>query len=121
MVGRQNNPLFRHNKLKMAVFGANVSHGCSMTFVDGTIKVDWSESVRIAQAAERAGFDAIIPVARWRGLGGEINFNHRCFETYTWAAGLASGRPISRSLWRISIICRRIANREGLDGGERRI
>jgi len=90
MVGRQNNPLFRHNKLKMAVFGANVSHGCSMTFVDGTIKVDWSESVRIAQAAERAGFDAIIPVARWRGLGGEINFNHRCFETYTWAAGLAA-------------------------------
>jgi alkanesulfonate monooxygenase SsuD/methylene tetrahydromethanopterin reductase-like flavin-dependent oxidoreductase (luciferase family) len=61
-----------------------------MTFVDGTIKVDWSESVRIAQAAERAGFDAIIPVARWKGLGGEINFNHRCFETYTWAAGLAA-------------------------------
>jgi hypothetical protein len=68
-----------------------------MTFVDGTIKVDWSESVRIAQAAERAGFDAIIPVARWRGLGGEINFNHRCFETYTWAAGLAAVRARSAS------------------------
>jgi dimethylsulfone monooxygenase len=86
----QSNPLFRGNKLKIAVFGANVSHGCCMTFVDGTIKVDWNESVRIAQAAEQAGFDAIIPVARWKGLGGDINFNHRCFETYTWAAGLAA-------------------------------
>jgi FMNH2-dependent dimethyl sulfone monooxygenase len=90
MVGRPNNLLFADNKLRLAVFGANVSHGCSMTFVDGTIKVEWSESIRIAQAAERAGFDAIIPVARWKGLGGEINFNHRCFETYTWAAGLAA-------------------------------
>ena len=90
VVYRREHPLFRHNKLKIAVFGANVSHGCSMTFVDGTIKVDWSESVRIARAAEQAGFDAVIPVARWKGLGGEINFNHRCFETYTWAAGLAA-------------------------------
>ncbi len=83
-------PFFNQNKLKLAVFGANVSHGCSMTLVDGTIKVDWGESVRIARAAEQAGFDAMIPVARWKGLGGEINFNHRCFETYTWAAGLAA-------------------------------
>ena len=90
MAARRNNPLFSENKLKIAVFGTNVSHGCSMTFADGTVKVDWSESVRIAQAAERAGFDAIIPVARWKGLGGDINFNHRCFETYTWAAGLAA-------------------------------
>jgi hypothetical protein len=67
MVGRPNNLLFADNKLKLAVFGANVSHGCPMTFVDGTIKVEWSESLRIAQATERAGFDAIIPVARWKG------------------------------------------------------
>ena len=25
----------------------------------------------------------MIPVARWKGLGGHIDFNHRCFETYT--------------------------------------
>jgi len=87
---RRSHPFFNQNKLKLAVFGANVSHGCSMTFVDGTIKVDWGESVRIARAAEQAGFDAMIPVARWKGLGGDINFNHRCFETYTWAAGLAA-------------------------------
>ena len=90
LINRHSHAFFNQNKLKLAVFGANVSSGCSMTFVDGTIKVDWSESVRIAQAAEQAGFDAMIPVARWKGLGGDINFNHRCFETYTWAAGLAA-------------------------------
>ena len=89
LLDRSNHPFFKRNRLKLAVFGANVSNGCSMTFVDGTLRVDWDESVRIAQAAEQAQFDAIIPVARWRGLGGDINFNHRCFETYTWAAGLA--------------------------------
>lgn len=90
VIDRSGHPFFNRNKLKLAVFGTNVSHGCSMTFVDGTIRVNWSESVRIAQAAEQAGFDAMIPVARWKGLGGDINFNHRCFETYTWAAGLAA-------------------------------
>lgn len=90
MADRREHRFFSQHKLKLAVFGTNVSNGCSMTFVDGTIKVDWNESLRIAQAAEQAGFDAIIPVARWKGLGGKINFNHRCFETYTWAAGLAA-------------------------------
>ena len=78
------------NKLKLAVFGANVSGGCAMTSAEGTIKVEWAESLRIAQAAEWAGIEAMIPVARWRGFGGDTNFNHRCFETYTWAAGLAA-------------------------------
>src|SRR5262249_2527496 len=82
--------LLSANKLKLAVFGTNVSGGCSMTSAEGTIKVEWAESKRIAQAAERAGIEAIIPVARWRGFGGDTNFNHRCFETYTWAAGLAA-------------------------------
>jgi len=83
-------PLLSNNKLQLAVFGANVSGGCAMTSVEGVIRVEWSESARIAQAAERAGIEAIIPVARWQGFGGEMNFNHRSFETYTWAAGLAA-------------------------------
>lgn len=87
---RSQSLLLSGNKLKLAVFGANVSGGCAMTSAEGTIKVDWDESKRIARAAERAGIEAMIPVARWRGFGGDTNFNHRCFETYTWAAGLAA-------------------------------
>jgi alkanesulfonate monooxygenase SsuD/methylene tetrahydromethanopterin reductase-like flavin-dependent oxidoreductase (luciferase family) len=78
------------NRLKMAAFGFNVSGGCSMTSAEGTVAVDWPESLRIAQLAEQAGLDAVIPVARWKGYGGDTNFNDRCFETLTWAAGLAA-------------------------------
>ena len=77
------------NALKLGVFGVNVSHGCAVTDAEGTIEVDWSESLALARAADRAGIEAMVPVARWKGFGGATNFNHRCFETYTWAAGLA--------------------------------
>jgi dimethylsulfone monooxygenase len=46
--------------------------------------------VDIAVMADRAGIEALVPVARWKGFGGKTNFNGTCFETYTWAAGLAA-------------------------------
>jgi alkanesulfonate monooxygenase SsuD/methylene tetrahydromethanopterin reductase-like flavin-dependent oxidoreductase (luciferase family) len=61
-----------------------------MTDRPETLKVEWTESVQIAQAADAAGIEALIPVARWRGMGGNVNFNHRNFETFTWAAGLSA-------------------------------
>src|SRR5579863_3825101 len=88
---RARNPVIASpNRLKLAVFGLNVSSGCAMTSAAGTLRIEWCESIRLAQAAEAAGFEAIIPVARWRGFGGATNFNHRSFETMTWAAGLAA-------------------------------
>lgn len=77
------------NPFKLAVFGCNVSHGCTISTAAGGIAVDWSESVRLAQFADELGVEAFIPVCRWKGFGGPSSFNHRSFETYTWAAGLA--------------------------------
>src|SRR5260370_9071555 len=77
-------------RLKLGVFGLNVSSGCAMTSAADTLKIEWDESVRIARAAEAAGIEALVPGARWRGFGGATNFNHRSFETLTWAAGLAA-------------------------------
>lgn len=88
---RTTNPLLSSpNRLKLGVFGVNVSGGCSMTDMPETLRADWDESVAIALAAERAGIEAIIPVARWKGMGGAVNFNHRSFDPFTWAAGLAA-------------------------------
>jgi FMNH2-dependent dimethyl sulfone monooxygenase len=85
------NPLLSSaNPFKLAIFGLNVSGGCSMTDVPGTLGITWPESVRIAQKADSLGFEAVIPVARWKGMGGKVNFNHRNFETFTWAAGLSA-------------------------------
>lgn len=90
-VDKQDVPLLNdENRFKLAVFGVNVERGCSMTSAEGTIEVDWAESQRIAQLADDAGLDAMVPVARWRGFGGDTNFNDRSFETFTWAAGLGA-------------------------------
>ena len=87
---RQNPVLASPNRLKLGVFGVNVSCGCSMTDMPESLKVEWDESVAIAKAADAAGIEAIIPVARWKGMGGNVDFNNRNFETFTWAAGLAA-------------------------------
>ncbi|MFL5846404.1 MAG: LLM class flavin-dependent oxidoreductase [Solirubrobacteraceae bacterium] len=78
------------NAFKLAAFGFNISGGLTMTSAPGTPEVAWDESRRIALAAERAGFDAVIPVDRWRGFGGDTDFNSRSFETLTWAAALSA-------------------------------
>ncbi len=52
------------HRLSLAIFGINVSGGCSMTSAPGTLAINWPETRQIALAAEAAGFDALIPVAR---------------------------------------------------------
>ena len=79
------------NRFKLGVFGLNVSGGFSCTAAKGRLKGgDWSEVKRLALQAEAAGFDALIPIARWKGFGGATDWNDLCFETFTWAAGLAA-------------------------------
>ncbi len=77
------------NKFQLAVFGCNVSHGCTISTAAHGIEVSWDESLRLARKADQLGLEAFIPVCRWKGFGGPSEFNHRAFETFTWAAGLA--------------------------------
>jgi len=77
-------------RMKMAVFGANLSGGTTLTAAEGTIKVTWPETVEIAQTADRLGLDAMISVSRWKGFGGDLNQNDRSFETLSWAAGIGA-------------------------------
>ena len=83
-------PLFGSNRIKLAVFGFNLSSAIGVTAAKDRHEIDWRQNVRLVQAAERAGFDAVAPIARWRGFEGATNPWGRSFETYTWAAGLAS-------------------------------
>ena len=78
------------NRFKLATFGFNSQGGSTITSAAGTVDTDWDQQVRIARASEAAGIEAIIPGARWKGYGGETDFQGRSFETLTWAAGLAA-------------------------------
>src|SRR5579875_3455826 len=86
---RESNPLWNGNKMKLGVFGANVSNGCAITMAEGHLETSWPNTRAIAKLADQAGFEALVPVARRKGYGGTTNFNVTCFETYTWAAGLS--------------------------------
>lgn len=79
------------NRLKLAVFSPNMAGGTNLTSASGPPVVTWAEQMRIAAAAERAGFEAIIPVARWRSPSPSSSPNvHRSFESFTWAAGISA-------------------------------
>jgi dimethylsulfone monooxygenase len=84
------NSLFNTNRLKLGVFGTNCSYGCTATLAEGTLETTWPNTLEIALAADEAGMEALVPIARWKGFGGPTDFNGAAFETYTWAAGLAA-------------------------------
>lgn len=85
----ETNPLFGDQKMKLGLFGINCSYGLIMSHAPSSYRVTWEHTKEIAQRADRLGFDVLVPVARWKGFGGSTNFNGNCFETYTWAAGIA--------------------------------
>jgi len=92
---RKTNPLFNDRKLKLGTFCTNLDYGCAMSTIDGTLRISWPNTLKLARIADEMEFEAIVPVARWRGFGGKINFNGAGFETYSWAAGLAAATRYS--------------------------
>src|SRR5262245_52075095 len=87
---RRTLPIFDDTqKLKLGLFSFNVSGGMMATTAPTSYEVSWAHTKAIALQAERMGFEALVPVGRWRGFEGKTNFAGESFETYTWAAGLA--------------------------------
>jgi alkanesulfonate monooxygenase SsuD/methylene tetrahydromethanopterin reductase-like flavin-dependent oxidoreductase (luciferase family) len=78
------------NALKLGLFGFNCSNGLSLTLADTTYEATWDHTLAIARRADEMGLEVLIPIARWRGLGGQSDAFGTSFETMTWAAGLAA-------------------------------
>ena len=76
--------------MKLGVMAFNCSSGSTVTNDQRAWPMQWSDNVRLAQMADAAGFETLLPVGRWKGYGGESNFNNRTFESFTWAAGMAA-------------------------------
>ena len=82
-------PMNGSNKLKLGLFSLNADGGLTLTKVPERWPADWSGIVEAAQLADRAGLEFILPIARWKGFGGEMNSRELSYETLTFAAALA--------------------------------
>ena len=80
--------MYNGNALKIGLFGANCSSGRCATTVPERWSASWPECLALAKLADAAGLDFMLPIARWKGYGGETDFHGRSLETITWAVGL---------------------------------
>ena len=76
------------NRLKLGLFGANCSAGRAVTTVPERWSGSWPDCVRLAQMADRAGIEFMLPIGRWKGYGGDTDYQGASWETVSWACGL---------------------------------
>ena len=87
--------MYNANALKIGLFGANCSSGRAVTKVPERWSGSWQDNLRLARMADAAGIDFLLPIGRWKGYGGDTDYQGATFETVTWACGLlASTRRI---------------------------
>jgi alkanesulfonate monooxygenase SsuD/methylene tetrahydromethanopterin reductase-like flavin-dependent oxidoreductase (luciferase family) len=88
--------MYNANRLKIGLFGANCSSGRAVTMVPERWSGSWPDNLRLAQMADEAGLDFLLPIARWKGYGGDTDYQGATLETLTWASGLlASTRRVT--------------------------
>ncbi|MFO1148723.1 MAG: LLM class flavin-dependent oxidoreductase [Alsobacter sp.] len=68
----------------------NADGGLAITDVPERWRASWQDNLAAARIADEAGLDFLLPIARWKGFGGRNRVREWSFETFTWAAGLAS-------------------------------
>src|SRR5436190_9159942 len=88
------NDVLRAPHLKLGLFGSNVSSGRSYNTAPERWDASWQNNVALAQMADDAGLECMVPIARWKGYGGESNPNGESWESITWAAGLLAATKL---------------------------
>ncbi len=83
------NPMFGPNRFKLGLFSLNADGGLALTRVPERWPATWDGIAEAARMADRAGLEFILPIARWKGFGGELNSREWSYETLTFAAALA--------------------------------
>jgi FMNH2-dependent dimethyl sulfone monooxygenase len=87
---QRRNPIFNNNKLKIGMFATNTI-GQVHSVAPDAYKPSWENALRLAKMADRAGFEAVLGLARWKNPGKHA-IDHRgnfVLDSLTWSAGLA--------------------------------
>ncbi len=76
------------NKLQIGLFGPNCSSGRAVTLVPERWSGTWPDNKRLAQLADETGIEFLLPIGRWKGYGGDTDYQGTTLETVTWATAL---------------------------------
>lgn len=77
---------FGSNPYKFGLFGANCAGGMTLSAAPERWRAEWPDIAAVYQMADKAGIEFILPIAKWRGLGGKADMWGRSFETFTHSA-----------------------------------
>ena len=80
--------MYSVNKLKLGLFGANCSSGRAVTMAEQRWPGSWQDNLTLARMAEAVGIEFMLPIGRWKGYGGDSDYQGTTLETLTWASGL---------------------------------
>jgi len=86
MQARRN--MYGANALNLGLFCMNASSGRSLTTAAERWPASWPDNAAVAQIADEAGIDFLLPLGRWKGYGGSTNAQGATFETLTWATAM---------------------------------
>jgi dimethylsulfone monooxygenase len=77
---------FGGNAYKFGLFGANCAGGMTLSAAPERWRAEWDEIAEVYRLADEAGIEFILPIAKWRGLGGKADMWGRSYETFTHSA-----------------------------------
>ncbi len=111
------NPIFGDNRLKLGIFGYN-GRAPSHAVLDELYVPRWPEIVDIGTTACAAGFEALVPFARWKTGLSHIPSSSGFMDVYDpfiWAAGLgqATRHPAVMATAHMSLMHPIIAAKQG--------
>ena len=85
---RERMAMYSGNALQIGLFGPNCSSGRAVTTVPERWTGSWAENLALARMADEAGIDFLLPIGRWKGYGGDTDYQGETLETINWASGL---------------------------------
>ncbi|WP_125100151.1 LLM class flavin-dependent oxidoreductase [Leucobacter chromiireducens] len=83
-----NRDILNGEDFKLGLFSPNCSGGLAVTRIPERWSASWDDNLALARAAEAAGIDFLLPIARFIGYKGETNFHGSVLDPIVWAAGL---------------------------------
>ena len=70
---------FGNNAYKLGLFGANCGGGMTLSSAPERWMAKWDDITATYKIADDAGVEFILPIAKWRGLGGAADMWGRSY------------------------------------------